>query len=48
MLDTNKLFKIITNDPELGNVPIFHIMLVATSVIKAINSGECLSDIWED
>lgn len=41
MLDGNKLFKWITNDPELKNVPIIYITLVAKSIIKALNSGEC-------
>lgn len=40
MLDGDKLFKILTENPELNDIPLIHIVSVAKCVIEAIN--ECI------
>lgn len=48
MLDTEKLYKILMDDENLQDIPVFYIMQVAVSVVKAINSGQCIISIWEE
>lgn len=48
MLDTEKLYKILMDDEDLQDIPVFYIMQVAVSVVKAINSGKCIISIWEE
>ena len=40
MLDSDKLYKKLANDPELRKIPLIYIVQVATKVIELI--GECL------
>lgn len=37
MLNTDKLFKILTNNPELQDIPILYISKVTACVISALN-----------
>lgn len=40
MIDADKLYKKLTNDPELRDVPLIYIVMVATKVIDSIS--ECI------
>ena len=44
MLDTDKLFKRLINDPDLYEIPFKYIVAVCMSVLRAINDGECKAE----
>lgn len=45
MLDGDKLFKILTNNEQLKDIPILYIVRITECVILAINSGKCISKL---
>lgn len=45
MLDGDKLFRELANDPTLRGIPIIYITKIAISLIKILNDGQCFLEL---
>lgn len=46
-MDTNKLYKLLTSNADLQDIPLIYIMRITIAVFEIINSGECFYKIEE-
>ena len=44
-MDMDKMYKLLTNDKDIADIPILFIFRVAVAMFKIINSGECMYHI---
>lgn len=46
-MDTDKLFKALTSNEDLKDIPLTYIMRITIAVFEIINSGECFYQLEE-